>query len=224
MDIKNGAEVLAQRLYESLKREFDESRFDDRYKTVTDYIKSFGSKGKLPSFTGSLRDIYSQSFEKAFDWACQSTEEIRRYGKAYAEREVRVSTIGSWTFNKRGLVYVERSIDLDLSDVKGRGFSSVGECWSWKKGNGRSYCADLGLMNSNVVTVVLCGYVHPSSIDWVETLYLNLYNMKNETEIRMNDDALVEVSYVRIGGMKVPLNGSYLLNASADKYNKQNWI
>lgn len=224
MDIKNGAEVLAQRLYESLKRELNEGYIDEMNKTVTDYIKGFGTKGKLPPFTGSLRDIYSQSFEKAFDWACQSTDEIRRYGKAYANREIRVNTIGRWTFNKRGLVYVERSIDLDLSDLKGRGYSSVGECWSWKKGNGRSYCADLGLMNNNVVTVVLCGYVHPSSIDWVETIYLNLYNMKNETEIRMNDDALVEVSYVRIGGMKVPLNGSYLLNASADKYNKQNWI
>lgn len=224
MDAKNGVDMLSQRLYESLKRELNEAYLDETNKAVTDYIKGFGTKGKLPPFTGSLNDIYIPSFEKAFDWASKSTEEIRRYGKAYANREVRVNTIGRWTFNKRGLVYVERSIDLDLSDLKGRGFSSVGECWSWKKGNGRSYCADLGLMNRNVVTVVLCGYVHPSSIDWVETLYLNLYNMKNETEIRMNDDALVEVSYVRINGMKVPLNGSYLLNASADKYNKLNWF
>ena len=44
--------------------------------------------------------------------------------------------------------------------------------------------------------------------------------MKNETEIRMNDNAYVEVSYVKINGSKVGLGGSYLLNASADKYKK----
>lgn len=44
--------------------------------------------------------------------------------------------------------------------------------------------------------------------------------MKNETEIRMNDNALVEVSYVKMFGQKYRLGGSYLINASADKYKK----
>lgn len=45
--------------------------------------------------------------------------------------------------------------------------------------------------------------------------------MKNETEIRMNDNAYVEVSYIKICGMKYRLGGSFLLNASSDKYRKE---
>lgn len=47
--------------------------------------------------------------------------------------------------------------------------------------------------------------------------------MKNEREVRMNDNALVEMSYVRINGKKYRLGASYLINASADKQRDKNW-
>ena len=47
--------------------------------------------------------------------------------------------------------------------------------------------------------------------------------MKNEREVRMNDNALVEISYVRINGNKYRLGGSYLINASADKQREKKW-
>ena len=129
--------------------------------------------------------------------------------------------ISKLTLNKRGLIYVERSIDLDLSQgFDSLNFSSIGECWSWKKSNSSSYCSKISLLNNNKSKVVICGYVHPDSIDWLETVYLNSYDMKNETEIRMNDNALVEVSYIIIDGVKQFIGGSYLINASVDKYNK----
>ena len=195
----------------------------DRKDTILNYIKSFGSKGKLPSFNGKIKDYIKKYFDEAYAWAEQSTYDVMYNGKAYAETELYVSTIGKWTFNKRGLIYVERSIDIKLDELNNINYTSIGECWSWKKGNGRSYCADYSLLDNNIIHVVLCGYVHPNSIDWVETIYLNLYKMKNETEIRMNDNAIVEISYVRIGGIKESLKGSYLINASANKYNKNKW-
>lgn len=196
----------------------------DEKNIIIDYIKSFGNKGKLPSFNDSIKDIYKKYFLEAFNWAEQNSDELKYNGKVWAEREIYVNTIGKWLFNKRGLVYVERSIDIDISDIDNLKYKSVGECWSWKKNNSRSYCANFSLNNNNIRSIILCGYVHPNSIDWLETIYLNLYNMKNETEIRMNDNSLVEVSYIKINGVKYSLKGSYLINASSDKYNKNNWL
>lgn len=192
---------------------------------IINYVKSFGQKGKLDPFNGRLYDCYKEALQTAYQWACENDSDLKRYGFRSFEHDFKVYVTNSFTLNKRGLIYVERSIDIDTS--KGLGdlkFKSVGECWSWKKHNSRSYCADFSLLNNNVITVILCGYVHPNSVDWVETVYLNSYDMKNETEIRMNDNALVEVSYIKINGTKYRLNSSFLLNASSDKYNKDKWI
>jgi hypothetical protein len=194
---------------------------------IISYIKSFGEKGKLPSFEGKLSDCFKPSLQKAYEWACQSTDGVKRNGIDYFDWQFRVNVTNNLIFNKRGLIYVERSIDLDLSkgfdDLQ---FKSIGECWSWRRLNSRSYCSsnyNSVIKNDNMKSVILCGYVHPQSIDWVETIYLNSYRMKNETEIRMNDNAQVEVAYIKINNEKYRLKGSYLLNASADKYRKKNW-
>ena len=189
---------------------------------IITYIKSFGQKGKLPSFDGKLKDCYKPYMQQAYEWACQKVDGIKRDGFVYFDWELRNNVINKFMVNKRGLIYVERSIDIDTSQgTDNLEFKSVGECWSWKKLNSRSYCANFSLLNNSVVNVVLCGYVHPNSVDWLETIYLNSYDMKNETEIRMNDNAYVEVSYIKICGMKYRLGGSFLLNASSDKYRKE---
>lgn len=188
---------------------------------ITNYIKSFASgKGKLPSCDEPLQNFYNQHLYQAFEWASQKLDDVRRSGFAYFKSQFKNYIINHFTFNKRGLIYVERSIDFDIDKELGElSFSSIGECWSWRKNNSSSYCSNLGIM-SNKIQVIICGYVHPASVDWLETTYLNSYDMKNETEIRMNNNAEVEVSYYRIGNEKFRLGGSYLINASADKYRK----
>ena len=49
--------------------------------------------------------------------------------------------------------------------------------------------------------------------------------MKNETEIRMNNNAFVEVAYIIIQWEKCYIGGSFLLDASSDKYkkNREKW-
>ena len=194
---------------------------------IMPYIKSFGQKGKLPTFNGYLKDCYKDSFQQAYEWACESTDGVKRDGLSYFEYLFGAYVVGDFTINKRGLIYVERSIDLDITKgFDGLSFKSVGECWSWKRLNSKSYCSNNYnsiVPNNNIISVILCGYVHPMNIDWVETIYLNSYGMKNETEIRMNDNAKVEVSYIKINNEKYYLGGSYLLNASADKYRKKEW-
>lgn len=204
-----------------------EAYYQKEAELIIPYIKSFGQKGKLPTFNGYLKDCYKDSIQQAYEWACDSTDGVKRDGLSYFEYLFNSYVVGGFTINKRGLIYVERSIDLDISKgFDGLSFKSVGECWSWKKLNSRSYCSNnynAIISNNNIKSVILCGYVHPMSVDWVETIYLNSYSMKNESEIRMNDNAQVEVSYIKINNEKYYLGGSYLLNASTDKYRKKEW-
>lgn len=192
--------------------------------SVISYIKGFGEKGKLPSCDVPFKNYFTPYLEEAYKWASEKVFEIRRYGFAYFKYLFGVDVINKFTLNKRGLIYVERAIMLDLDeDLSLLNYSSIGECWSWRKFNAQSYCAsDRFNMQEkrNRVNVVICGYVHPDSIDWLETIYLNSYDMKNETEIRMKDNAYVEVAYIKLWGQKYRLGGSWLINASVDKYNK----
>lgn len=188
---------------------------------IVEYVKSFGSKGKLENCTKPFKEYYEPYLEKGFEWASQKLSDIRRDGFPYFKFLFKSYVANNFKFNKRGLIYVERSIDFDINTDTGQlKYNSIGECWSWRKGNGKSYCADFGLNNNGIVTVILCGYVHPDSVDWLETVYLNSYDMKNETEIRMNNNATVEISYIKIHEQKIRLGGSFLINASADKYKK----
>lgn len=193
---------------------------------IIDYVKSFGQKGRLPDFNGKLQDCYEDGLQTAFEWAKESTDDVGRNGIVWLKWYFRTHITANFTFNKRGLIYVERSIDFNMSDdLSALQFKSIGECWSWKRFNSQSYCSTLDRFNTGTTQVILCGYVHPNSIDWTETIYLNVYKMKKEREIRLNDNAFVEVAYIKICGQKYPLGGSYILNASADKYNKnkENW-
>jgi hypothetical protein len=195
---------------------------------IINYIKSFGQKGKLPSFNSSINEMWYKYFDEAYQWVCESLPEVAKNGPAWIKRNLKIMINSKWTYNKRNLIYVERSIDFlfnnDTLTIDDLNYKSIGECWSWKRRNSTSYCSNLGLLDSRF-QVIICGYVHPESIDWVETIYTNLYKFKNETEIRMNENAFVEVSYILINGVKYSMNGSYIINASADKYNKnrENW-
>lgn len=197
--------------------------YDDFKKNIITYIKSFGEKGKLESVTKPLDRYYKPCLQEAYKWACESVPGVSRDGFTYFSHLFRNYIVSRFMRNKRGLIYVERSIDFDYSkDLNELNYISIGECWSWKRLNSSSYCADFSLLNENVISVIICGYVHPDSIDWTETIYLNSYGYKNETEIRMNDNALVEVSHIKIGNTKIAMGGSYLINASTDKYKKIN--
>ena len=211
---------------EQLREIVSQSVQQDVPARICDYVRGFGVKGKLPSFTGKISDYYTPVLKKAYEWACQSTDGVARDGLPYFVHDFKVNVVGNFMFNKRGLIYVERSIDIDVSaGLDNLGFKSIGECWSWKRLNSQSYCAGFSMTNNNIVQVIICGYVHPDSVDWLETVYLNSYNMRNETEIRMNDNAKVEVAYIKIGGDKYPMGGSYLIDASSDKYkpNRVSW-
>lgn len=195
--------------------------YESTIDNIISYVKGFGSKGKLGSCDISLKEYYKSYEEDAFNWIKENGEVDRDlHSFPYFDWYWRINAVSNFVINKRGLIYVER--DITLGDVNEVNYNSIGECWSWKKSNGKAYCSDFGLFDS-VDTVKLCGYVHPESVDWLETIYLNTYHMNNETEIRMSDNAVVEVSYILVNGVKYKLGGSYLINASSDKYRKKDW-
>lgn len=228
--MKLSKKVISEIVYRVITK-INESYYEyfEIYKEkIISYIKQFGKKGKLDLYNGDLSNDYYQKYIRgAYEWMSENNPDITREGFAYFKFMFNSYIANNFKTNKRGLIYVERMIDIDMSkDLSTLDFSSVGECWSWRRGNSNNYCSasryDI-LNKTPYVNVVLCGYVHPNSIDWQETIYLNSYDMKNETEIRMNDNALVEVSYIKINGEKVSLGGSYLINSSSDKYRKKEW-
>ena len=180
----------------------------------------------MPNYEGRLIDAYGPYMEEAYNWACKSTDGVQRDGFAFFKRHFNIDIAGRFNYNKRGLIYVERNIDIDTNqETNELEFKSIGECWSWKKNNASSYCSNHSILNNGVATVTICGYVHPDSINWLETIYINSYEMANETEIRMNNNATVECGYILICGKKFPMGGTYLIDASADKYNpnRKDW-
>jgi hypothetical protein len=82
---------------------------------IVNYIKSFGHKGKLPNYEGRLIDAYGPYMEEAYNWACKSTDGVQRDGFAFFKRHFSIDIVGRFNHNKRGLIYVERNIDIDTN-------------------------------------------------------------------------------------------------------------
>ena len=195
--------------------------YNQSYERVTEvarrliqYLKKYGQKGILPSYNGDLSEYHLNILQRmrmffktfnnnSFDW--------KNFNKKID------NFFGGLVRNRRGLIYVERAMTLDDNLMNNGGFSSVGECWTWRPGHSSAYYSE-SFLKYDPHKVILCGYVHPSSIDWFKTWYLNTYELENECEMRMNRNAIVEISAVYIDGKKYSMSGHYLLNASADRW------
>lgn len=197
----------------------------ERYNTteeIINYIRSFGQKGKLQSNSKPISEYYKPFIQQAYEMIKKDepNSEVVYNGFPWFEREFRINVLGKLTTNKRGLIYVEREIEVQ-GDLNNLNFSSVGECWTFGRYGSKSYASNYGIM-SKTTRITLCGYVHPSSINWLATCYLNGWELKNEEEIRMGDEAIVELNYIRINGNKQTIGGTYLIDASANNY-KNKW-
>lgn len=195
--------------------EFSEKNTVENY---IDWIEEFGKVGRLGKSSIDFISGLKSGFGKAFDWYC---EKYGVYVYVGDEKELSISATkrkfyerlgkegfyvikeGGYDigpeFNEMGNMYVERVIVLDnaLGDIVGDMIyhdlidayqDNVGGCWSWKKGCGMAYCE-----RGNGTKVLLRGWIRLDDIDWVETVYINSYNMNSECEIRVKPNAKVEL-------------------------------
>jgi hypothetical protein len=184
---------------------------------IHQYLSRFGgTRGKLPDCTSEELIKYAdRGIKLAYKWASQKnyTRNIIHFIKHFQR-----NLLPKLTINEHGLIYIERQMrffkDYNFNKMS---YKSVGECWSWQHNNSSAYCFDHDV-NDKVKTIVLHGYIHPKDVDWVETLYINIYHMSNETELRTASGAKVELTNITCEGKLIELNQSILVNAEPVKY------
>lgn len=179
-----------------------------------DWIEEYGKVGSLGKSSIDFIQGFKSGFDKAFSWYKSNYsrndedefyikqkfyKSFSRYGFYY------VPESGGWAtdceFNEMGNMYVERAIKLsgyNIGDAIGddmfydlidRYQDNVGGCWSWKKGRAMAYCGD----SAGGSSILIRGWIRLDDIDWVETVYINSYNMNSECEIRVKPNAKVEL-------------------------------
>jgi hypothetical protein len=117
-------------------------------------------------------------------------------------------------FNDRGLVFVERVIDipptLNKDELIKLYDNHVGICWTWELGHGYEYCS----AETNYDSLRLRGYVDVKDIDIIPTLYFQMYDLSIEEEIRVRKNAPIEIfEIIDDDGRVLPLKQSIIVNA-----------
>lgn len=129
-------------------------------------------------------------------------------GLLYIERVIRIP---NYLSSKE---WVEKDNDTDLTDYYqylNEHFYGIGDCWTYEVGGGEDYCGNHYGKNDSKIT--LKGKVRLTDIDWEETIYLNVYCMNYEKEIRLKQNALVELDEIEIEDKKFPLKQPLIVPA-----------
>lgn len=184
-----------------LVKDYFDIENEDQYEYIIEHIKETDPETVI-KYLNYQGDIAYQEYTKNY-----YTEQMEMHGFPYSLR-----------YDSRGLIFVERAIDIpyfhervELNDFMKK-YRSVGECWTWCEGNGRAYCGHGG------VTIKLKGWVDPVEVDWGETTLLNMYPLNDEMELRI-PSAKVEVFSVTVfdcqlgKDLNLPLQKSIIVEA-----------
>jgi hypothetical protein len=201
-----------------------------------DWLEDFGKYGKLPPSKITFEEGINSGFEIASKWlgGRHVTRNKPSINDLYGmlSRNGFISEKKGPHFNNRNMMYVERAITLTKSieseddqniykTLVDNYQNNVGGCWTWKRGKAESYCT-----NNSGAELVFKGYIRLEDIDWVETDYINCYDMNFEDEIRVKPNAKVEVFQVSTnydfsmmgnkykGLYKLPLRGTLIVSAT----------
>lgn len=232
-------EMVKEVLLEDNNKEFFE-------RIVQEYLQHFEvTVGNLPnSSRDELKGYINNGLKKAYYLSKNKGYTQSPENFIYL---IQNNLLSQLKFNKRGLIYVERALKFNeeqslIKKIKNDSnifddeyeeeyddyivdeydeeeydeYSSVGECWSFKPKNAISYC-NRGF-GCNIHDVILHGYIHPKDVDWVRTMYLNVWDMSYETEIRTAQNSYVEITDVTVNEEKFHLNKSYLVTSEPNKY------
>lgn len=188
--------------------EFADKNMAEEY---LDWIEEFGKVGELDKSSISFVDGFKSGLGTAFEWfkdkysnviddiymKSRFTSNLKKHGFIVINDDKSIGT--DCTFNEKGNMYVERIVTLDseLNDPSAGSFekfidkynNNVGGCWAWKLGRASDYCG----FESGGSKILLRGWIRLDDIDWIETVYINSYNMNAECEIRVKPNAKVEL-------------------------------
>lgn len=199
-------------------------QFRDNIEDISELdSNTFGTElgyGNIDDVYDSLTSFGEDEFNKALEYNTKS--EIEDF-----------FSMCPLSFNDRNLVYIERAIEIpellskdinthfiednekDLYTFLLNHFrSSVGTCWSYTKGMSNIYSNGMYYQRGTTSAIVLHGYVDLKDADIPQTIALNLYDLKEEEEIRLIEGAKVEIfAITTIDGKKFPLRQSIIVQA-----------
>lgn len=120
----------------------------------------------------------------------------------YIERGITIPKYSEKDFFKRGSNYVP-----DYYEYLKNNFSNLGVCWSYIEGGGTSeYCGEPYYDSEgvrNFEEVIFKGFVSPLDINWGETCGIELWMGMEESEVRLNKNAVVELDEVIVNGVNI---------------------
>lgn len=162
----------------------------------TDWLEEFGKHGKLKPSSISFEEGIAKGYDTAIKWMKEKNGTNVSFD--YDELLDEHGFLSDCEFDSNGNLYIERAIRLNMllyepsegeyTKLVDKYQNNVGGCWTWKKGASNDYCS-----NTNGSKIVLCGYIQLDDIDWIETVYLNMYHENKECEIRVRPNASIEL-------------------------------
>lgn len=193
---------------------------------LRDYLVKFGKPGQLPSSSKEeLIDYCDSELDRGFELSKTSYGSYIRNAKSGYNKDMFIHMVQQKFLNKcyineRGLLFVQRAMTFNPNDnLKDIKYDTIGECWTWNNDNTlvSGIYGNNGDMRSN--NILLKGYVHPSSVNWAQTLSCMFYGNDKLKEIRMkNDNAFVELFAIVINGKEFKLPQPYVVKCHARRY------
>lgn len=177
----------------------DELNLDGNISDAYDYLTDEGKKiFREESFEEFKNIVYNGPYYLELD----------DRGLIYVEREISVPDIFNTQYDKKTSPEEDDYFKLLTKIYKG-----IGNCWSWKREGGEAYNAHcFGDIKTDFV--VLKGWVSPESVNWVDTMQINVQMSNEENELRLHKGAIVEVDEIIINGFNArdDIKGKNILN------------
>lgn len=86
-----------------------------------------------------------------------------------------------------------RSITLDELDKLQKNYNGVGIYWSYDFDGAQAHCGHQGNVNREFI---LDGWVYTDAINWESTIYKSIYQLRNEKEIELNENAPIQINSI----------------------------
>lgn len=117
------------------------------------------------------------------------------------EYEMQTEVESMYNEDKDGLVTVWRALRIstklikdnkanNLYDLMVKQYKGTGQYWTWDESAAESHW---GATGSDYIDIILKGKVRTQDIDWERTLFVSVYDLREEKEIRLKPDAFVNI-------------------------------
>lgn len=182
---------------------YDKTWFDNSNTEFTD-----AELQKIDIHSKSLHGIFTHKGKEAFAAYCSAEADrlVNEYGFLDALKEV----------TKDGLE-IYRSIKVkdqgtgSMYDQIVLDFNGLGRYWSYSEEGAVAH----GAMNKDGTEYILYGFVRLNDINWKRTYRNQLYGMRYEMEIEVNEDAIVKLTKIvdKRSGKELPMDRPMFIRA-----------